>query len=281
MKAGGATAALPSFAPGTQIPKIIHQTFKTSDLPPIFRDNIARLKETNPGWEHRFYDDAAVHHFIRENYGADILAAFERINPKYGAARADFFRYLLLYKEGGVYLDIKSTFTRPIDEILEPDDCYLLAGWRNRPGEPDEGYGMWKDLHMMPAGEFQQWHVIAAPGHPFLRAVIERVLSNIDRYKPWRHGASSMGVWRLTGPIAYSLAILPLLETHPHRAVRTHPELGLAYSVMETPHWRLFPSHYMMLTDSVVTMKGLDRLLAQLCSLARQVKRRLTGWQPD
>ncbi len=110
---------LPKTEMGKSIPKIIHQTFKTRNLPPELQENVDKLKAKNPGWEYRFYDDSDIIKFISTFYGYEILTYFERINPKYGAARADLFRYLLMYIYGGVYLDIKSTFTRPIDEVLQ------------------------------------------------------------------------------------------------------------------------------------------------------------------
>ncbi|MCA3362157.1 MAG: hypothetical protein INF74_09420, partial [Roseomonas sp.] len=61
----------------------------------------------NPDWEYRLYEDADCERFIRENYDAETFKLFRSIHPDYGAARADFFRYLLLYRLGGVYLDIK------------------------------------------------------------------------------------------------------------------------------------------------------------------------------
>lgn len=88
----------------------------------------------NPGWEHRLYDDADIEAFIRESYGDEILAYYHRIDRRYGAARADLFRYLLLYRLGGVYLDIKSTTVRPLDEVLRPDEpAQPLAQPRRRP----------------------------------------------------------------------------------------------------------------------------------------------------
>ena len=50
--------------------------------------------------------------YIRREYGESILSCYLRIDPVYGAARADLFRYLLLYRTGGVYLDIKSAARR-------------------------------------------------------------------------------------------------------------------------------------------------------------------------
>lgn len=164
---------LPRVERGVTIPKIIHQTYKSRDLPPQFQASIDQLKAANPGWDYRFYDDSDIAKFISTFYGPHILKYYERINPQYGPARADLFRYLLLYKYGGVYLDIKSTFTKPIDEVVQTDDQYLLAQWCNRKDEKHEGFGMQSELNMTDGGEFQQWHIISAPGHPFLRAVIK------------------------------------------------------------------------------------------------------------
>ncbi len=276
-KNGAISNRLPDIEQAAAIPRIIHQTFQSRNLPAEFQKNVDQLKTLNPEWEHRLYDDDDIRQFISDVYGLGILAYFNRINPRYGAARADLFRYLLLYKYGGVYLDIKSTFTQPIDQVLKPDDRYLLAKWSNKPGAKREGWGMPKELEMIPGGEFQQWHIVATPGHPFLKAVIERVLDNIDCYKPWLHGTGGNGVLRLTGPIAYTLAIHPLLPLHPHRLVNDEAELGLVYSMLtSSSHKPLFKGHYTTLTESVVKMSGVENAMARMYSLAKKTKRRVS-----
>lgn len=266
---------LPKIEQGKNIPKIIHQTYKTRNLPQELEINVIQLKQKNPGWEYRFYNDSDIIQFISIFYGPDILTYYEKINPNYGAARADLFRYLLLYKYGGVYLDIKSTLSKPIDEILQSGDQYLLANWANEQDEEHEGWGLYKELSTVAGGEFQQWHIIAVPGHPFLRAVIDSVLTNIDCYKPWLHGTGRRGVLCVTGPIAYTLAIYPILYLHPHRLVRTNAELSLVYSILNESylHRSLLKTHYQTLTDSVIKVDGIDKVIFQLYSLARKIKR--------
>ncbi len=166
------------------IPKNIHQTFYTKVLPSEIEKNVVNIRTLNPGWEYRLYDDDDIVEFIKNNYEPFVLGYYNRINPEYGAARADLFRYLLMHKYGGVYLDIKSAPTKPLDTVLMPDDRYLLSHWRNGKGERFEGAGLHPELHNIPGGEFQQWHIVAAPGHPFLKAVIKKVLRNIDRVQP-------------------------------------------------------------------------------------------------
>ena len=50
--------------------------------------------------------------FIFEHYGEDFLSIYQKAGTDYGAAHADFFRYLLFFKCGGVYLGCKSGLTK-------------------------------------------------------------------------------------------------------------------------------------------------------------------------
>jgi hypothetical protein len=245
--------ALPGFDDPGRIPRIIHQVYPTLPLPEPLQRNVEALKAANPGWEHRLYDEAACQAFIGERYGERVLDLYRRINPQYGAARGDLARYLIVYAVGGVYLDIKSYFDRPIGSVISQDDGYILAQWDNGADGDNPGFGRHPDVDDVPGGEFQQWHVIAAPMHPFLRAVIARVLANIETYRPWRHGVGRNGVFRVTGPIAYTRAILPVLDRHPHRAYADSGEIGLRYSIGEGyQHMAAFPKHYSLHTAPVV-----------------------------
>lgn len=275
MHPGRETRTVPEFALGNTIPHVLHQTYPTRQLPDPLRDNVDRLVSMNPGWEHRLYDDAAIEAFIRTEYGDAVLSAYRRINPDYGAARADFFRYLVIYREGGVYLDIKSRFVRPIDEVLSGNEAFVLAQWQNADGAAHSRFGVHRDVEHVPGGEFQQWHVIAVPGHPFLRAVIERVMENIRIYRPWRHGVGRIGTLRVTGPIAYTLAIEPIRDAYPHRFITSQGEIGLEYSLgSEYRHGEIFKRHYSTLDAPVVRMTGPLRLLLPLFRAAY----RLRGW---
>lgn len=230
---------VPRFDQGAMIPKSIYQTCKDKTALNVdIQQNIAYLKRINPGWTYRLYDDADIEVFIREEYGVQILGYYYRINPIYGAARADFFRYLLIYRYGGVYLDIKSSLARPLDQILRLDDRYILGYWDNLVGQPHEEFGLHQELiEAFPRGEYQQYYICGAVGHPFLRAVILQVLRNIDSYDVFKTQVGPMGVFRTTGPIAYSLAIASVLDREPcvpYRLVDNSADnLGIVYSIFE------------------------------------------------
>lgn len=228
------------------IPKIIHQTIADkSDIHPVLLENINRLKEMNPDWEYRLYDNVDCREFIRSNFDAGVLQLYDRISARYGAARADFFRYLLLYRLGGVYLDIKSTVVHPLSSILKTDTSFLISFWDNKPGGRDEGAG--KHPRYGVDNEFQQWFIVSEAEHPFLKAVIDRVSENIVRYDALRGSVGASGVLRTTGPIAYTLAIQPLLHKYPHEVVDIH-ELGFRYSCFKNDlgrdrHRKVIPSY--------------------------------------
>ena len=257
---------MPERPQGAAIPKIIHQTYRSRQLPAIIENNVANLRRLNPSWDYRFYDDDDVLSFIGGNFSDRVLERFRRINPRYGAARADLFRYLLMYKVGGVYLDIKSSATKPLDEVLLKDDMFVLSQWDNAIGEPHQNWGFHKELGGIAGGEFQQWHIISVAGHPFIKAVLESVMRNINAYNPALHGTGQLGVVRCTGPIAYTLAIAPLLELHRHRFAHSKQDLGLEYSLFDSSggqsHKDLFLTHYTRLDEPVVNVGLLKGCLA-------------------
>src|SRR5579859_16205 len=246
--------SLPRMEQGASIPRVLHQTFPSRTLPVALRENVQRLRELHPNWDYRLYDHDDMAQYIRSLYGDEIFAYFTRIDPRYGAARADLFRYLLMYREGGVYLDIKSAARRSLDETLRSDDQYVLSYWS---GSQFSGWGDYSELREYGGREFQQWHIIAAPGHPYLKSVVETVLLNIDSYNPLTWGVGRIGVMRVTGPIAYTRAIGLLRSKYPHRLVNGQDELHLEYtSLPNVEHRSLFKFHYTALQEPVTLQIG-------------------------
>lgn len=264
---------------GQAIPKIIHQTYFSKTLPTEIQENIDKLKALNPDWEFRFYDDDDIEQYIRRHYPS-LITTYQKISPSYGVAKADLFRYLVIYHDGGIYLDIKSSADIPFNELILPDDRYLLSHWLNGPGQVHEAIGFHRCIPHT-HGEFQQWHVIATSGHPFLKAVIENVCNNIHHYNPVLHDTGGWGVVNLTGPIAYTLAISKYLHHHPHRIVRSNQALGLVYSLYEVKnlghnHHSHSKTHYTRQTDSIIKLTGYKKLMfSALNPLIQLIKKQL------
>jgi len=108
----GETTGSPMFSKKTKeledptiVPLIIYQTWHSKTLPPKMKECVSQLKKANPEFDHYLYDDADCRRFIAENFDLDVLEAYDRLIP--GAYKADLWRYCILYKTGGIYLDIK------------------------------------------------------------------------------------------------------------------------------------------------------------------------------
>lgn len=165
------------------IPCVIHRTWPNDTLPDPFMAAWHFTRRHNPTFRQILHDDQDVSKFVERYYlrhdqlGNRAYVAFHLISPEYGAARADLFRYLMLYERGGVYLDAKSA-ARNISACIGRDDEFVTSHWR-----PESVVTLWSSIHLIkPFGEYQQWWMASAPRHPLLLAVIEKVLMNILSY---------------------------------------------------------------------------------------------------
>ncbi|KAK9834954.1 hypothetical protein WJX84_011882 [Apatococcus fuscideae] len=150
------------------IPKIIHQTFKTKNVPPKVLALIESWKLANPSWEYRFYDDDACLAFVKREF-PEYFDAYRNLGKD--VERSDFFRYLVVLRLGGVYADVDTECKRPLDPFIQPKDT-LVAGWENEFPTPHEAITV---RHYARTRQICQWVFAAAPGHPALREVAEHI----------------------------------------------------------------------------------------------------------
>jgi len=232
---------------------LVHIVPPLERLAPELQDNLQRQAQANPAWKHIVFTDAEALAFIERHCEPRHMEALSRIDPAYGPARADLMRYLIMYQIGGVYLDSKSGVSRPLNEIVRPDDEFIISQWHRAPGEYHKSWGLHPELAHVPAGEFQNWVIITRPGHPFLAAVIESVVCNIENYSVRTFGVGKLGTLRLTGPIAYTLAIAPLLKQNAYRRV-FYVEAGLLYAASgnHERHELVDSLHYSRLRHPIV-----------------------------
>ncbi|CAO3441320.1 glycosyltransferase [Azospirillum endophyticum] len=102
--------------PCSPIPRLIHQTWKTRDVPPEFQALQRSWTGRNPGFAYRFWTDDDIERFVAEEHPA-LLPVFRGYADP--IARIDLARYLILRRFGGVYADLDLECLRPIDGLLE------------------------------------------------------------------------------------------------------------------------------------------------------------------
>lgn len=171
------------------IPKIIYQTWKTHEL----HSNCIRVRNQiqalNPEYEMKLFNDIEIDLFIKDNFDDTIYSCFKKL--KIGAAKADFWRYCVLFINGGVYLDMDSEIIRPLKELIKGDEQCIIS----REGNP---------------GIFVNWLMMFDKGHPILWSAIQKCCHNITH-------KISPSILALTGPLILTSAIneilLPIYKT--------------------------------------------------------------------
>lgn len=169
--------------------------------------------QLNPAWECRFYSDATCITWITDHC-PQLTAVYHAYRT--GIHRADFFRMLVLYYEGGVYADIDIECLRPLDELLsrlEPGKTVYLV--RDHPVHERVHFGgraMWMN-------DF----IIAAPGDPLIGEILHWMVnsppsssSSANAVMETGPGVISSVIEMLGGPeMIPSLGIIPTPWVHP------------------------------------------------------------------
>jgi hypothetical protein len=162
-----------------RIPKRIIQTGKTAEHSLRTRAMVCNIRLLNPDYEYVFFDDRQVESFIDKEFPhyRNVFDSFQ-----FSIQRYDFFRYLAVYRHGGFYFDLDVMLASSLSSLLE---CGCVF--------PFEGLTLSRFLrskHRMD-WEIGNYAFGAAPGHPFLEAVIEncvRAKSDPSWVKPMLRG---------------------------------------------------------------------------------------------
>ena len=170
-----------------RIPRLLHQTFempRLENLPTGMLAAVNKWRSLNPEYTHRYYNRAARDVYMREHgwHFSGLVEAYEA--AVHGAAQVDLFRLLVLWVDGGVYLDIDLLPLQPLRLFIREDDQAL------------------SDMAVNPcAGTCP---MIYMPQHGFLAATLERAVS---KYREGERGAQFTAGPDMLGKVARSFYI--------------------------------------------------------------------------
>lgn len=109
--------------------------------------------------------------FIRSNFSAEIFESYSRI--QIGAAQADFWRLLVLYKHGGVYMDIDAHLIWPLSLLVKNKQTELYI--------------------LIKKGEISTYFIASKNNNTNIKKMIDIILKNIEENK-------IKNIYDLTGP---------------------------------------------------------------------------------
>jgi len=158
------------------IPLNIFQTWSSKNLPLRMLRNTMSIKNNNPEFNYYFFDDNDCEAFIEKYFPPDVLQSFRSLIP--GAYKADLWRYCILYKLGGIYMDIKYHSLRPFRLLqLTKQEHWVLDA---------DNHGVYNAV------------MVCKPGNPILLKAIQDIVENVkNRF----YGTNPL---MLTGPLLLS-----------------------------------------------------------------------------
>jgi mannosyltransferase OCH1-like enzyme len=178
-----------------RIPGILHQLWSTIDLPPAYAKWRAGWIANHPGWIHRLYDDDAMRR-ITADRAPQWLATFDAL-PRM-IQRVDFFRYLVVYLDGGMYADIDMVSYRASEKLLAGASCVL--GIENHISRE-----LQQKLDYERPWQLANFIFAAAPEHPLFAALLEAIARQATTKVESDHHVQEITGPRLLTRIAYSL----------------------------------------------------------------------------
>lgn len=111
--------------------KIIHQTWKTSDLSPILRQLTDTWKSNHSDWEYRLWTDADIDILLKSKYPE----IYEMMIDCYPSIKKwDVARLVIVYEFGGLYVDIDTVSFKNVNDLID-NECVLFKESPN--GERD------------------------------------------------------------------------------------------------------------------------------------------------
>lgn len=166
-----------------KIPKIIHQVWINSDeLPEMFKTTAESWRECHPGWEYRLWCKSDAENFVKDNY-PEFLTIYN--SYEHDAERRNVIRYLLLYKTGGVYVNLDYECLEPVDLLLGNSSCCI--------GLHSPSVSIYHNKPFLLNHDF----MASVDGHDYLKTVIDEMTEDNNKLTD-EHPIFHLGSFLLT-----------------------------------------------------------------------------------
>jgi inositol phosphorylceramide mannosyltransferase catalytic subunit len=188
-----------------RIPLVVHQIYTQgiAEIPECVRQVILRNRKSNPDYEFRLYDMDDIIQYLVKHTPPILIDTFNLIHPTCHACIADFFRYVLIYYEGGIYIDIKTHINTPLRDWV--NDSIHLSIWPWYAHSYLEKYYPDDFVFKTKNREINQCVMMFPPKHPILAKVISKVVERIQ--EAHKNKELKQRVLEITGPHVYTEVI--------------------------------------------------------------------------
>lgn len=198
-------------------PKIIMQTWKDANIPTKWSASPASIKKYLPTWKYVLMTDDDNLHFVKTHF-PDFLIYYE--NFPYPIQRADAIRYMWLYINGGIYINLDFEIIRNLDTLI----------YEYYHKQPHMGGICLIDYKIRNKSAVTNSFMISTPKNPFWLMVIEEMTKPIKWYNKLLRCTI---VYETTGPSMLTRVVHKMGNKHINLISQKHAcTLGLQYATM-------------------------------------------------
>jgi mannosyltransferase OCH1-like enzyme len=186
-----------------KIPNVVFQTNEVKLVPHDMYNSIKSLQEHASDCSYIYYNGQERRNYIKSYY-QEALGSYDKLIPL--AYKADLFRYIRLYLEGGIYFDSSIT---PVDSSVK-----LMGDIIKHTDE-------FVSVYDRPVDSILNGFIASVPRHPILKKAIDMCIYNITN-ELYTDALKITGP-TLLGKVAKSLGLLSKSNTiryftHPKEA---------------------------------------------------------------
>lgn len=172
------------------VPKVIHFIWiGPRPFPKNSLDNLKSWKQFHPNWKICFWTDSKDRPLPMSGMERRLIqefdfGPFEKLMAATDnwAEKADLIRYMILYKEGGIYTDHDVEAFRSLSPLAKSFDFVVGLEWYN--------YHPGMDSCVSPCNAI----IISRPDHPVMRETIDRIVRTWDEIARRFPGKDPLGV---------------------------------------------------------------------------------------
>ena len=151
------------------IPNVIMQTWKNNQVPDKWSSSPKSIKDKLPNWKYVLLTDDDNLKFVKKHF-PDFLPIYQSF--RYPIQKADAIRYMWLYINGGVYMDLDFEINNDLEDYLE----------KNRYNSYPETSIFLVQYKMNGKPSVTNSFMISKPKHPFWLEVIEEMKKPLPWY---------------------------------------------------------------------------------------------------
>jgi mannosyltransferase OCH1-like enzyme len=180
-----------------EIPAVVHQLVSSITVPATIAQQSEEFRTFNRDFSFILWPAEKRDQFMATHWGSHLIFGVYS-GAQFGSIKADIFRYCVLASQGGYAFDIGTGISGSLSALHGPEATGVVTFSRDIAAivpESDEA-----DALAVPLNVLSTWGLGFTPQHPFLVALIERIVEAAEFFEEIQCRSPKRAAHILSGP---------------------------------------------------------------------------------